>query len=89
VRHCKHGVRLLAIGTWTRRPQSTILGPYLLQARGDLAGAEVLLSEALQARREMLGDRHMDTLTTVSNLVSLLKARGDLAGAEAQSVCET
>ncbi|CAK0820161.1 unnamed protein product [Prorocentrum cordatum] len=54
----------------------------LLKAQGDLAGAEPLLREALQASREVLGDRHPFTLTSVNNLAMLLKAQGDLAGAE-------
>jgi len=36
----------------------------------------------LQASREVLGDRHPDTLTSVNDLAMLLKAQGDLAGAE-------
>ena len=47
----------------------------LLQAQGDLAGAEPLFREALQARREVLGDRHPDTLASVNNLASLLQAK--------------
>ena len=54
----------------------------LLQAQGDLTGAEVLLREALKACRETLGDRHIDTLTSISNLGALLSDQGDLEGAE-------
>ena len=54
----------------------------LLQAKGDLDGAEGLLREALAARRETLGDRHPDTLTSINNLGSLLHAKGDLDDAE-------
>ncbi|CAK0820164.1 unnamed protein product [Prorocentrum cordatum] len=54
----------------------------LLKAQGDLAGAEPLLREALQASREVLGDRHPDTLTSVNDLAMRLQAQGDLAGAE-------
>ena len=49
----------------------------LLQARGDLAGAEVLLREALQARRETLGDRHMDTLSSIFNLSFFMYEQGN------------
>ena len=50
--------------------------------KGDLAGAEPLWVEALQARCETLGDRHPSTLTSLNNLGMLQKAKGDLAGAE-------
>ena len=53
----------------------------LLQAQGDLDGAAVLLREALEARRETLGDRHPHTLTSINNLGLLLQAQGDLDGA--------
>ena len=36
----------------------------LLQGMGELQEARELYDEALQGRREMLGDRHLDTLTT-------------------------
>ena len=48
---------------------------------GDLDGAEVLLREALQARREKLGDRHKDTLVSINSLGKLLHTQGDLDGA--------
>ena len=35
-----------------------------------------------QARRETLGDRHMNTLSSINNLGALLHAQGDLSGAE-------
>ena len=54
----------------------------LLQAKGDLAGAEALMREALQAFRETLGDRHPSTLVSIGNLGSLLQDKGDLAAAE-------
>ena len=54
----------------------------LLQARGDLEGAEPLLREALEARREVLGPKHPNTLTSVNNLGRLLQDRGDLERAE-------
>ena len=54
----------------------------LLYDQGDLEGAEVLYREALQAQREVLGDRHEDTLRSINNLGMLLYAQGELAGAE-------
>ena len=53
----------------------------LLVAQRDLEGAAVLLRKAMQARRETLGDRHRDTLTSINSLGLLLKSQGDLAGA--------
>ena len=50
---------------------------------GDVGGAEELYREVLGGRRETLGDRHPDTLTSISNLGTLLKASCDLNGAEA------
>ena len=37
-----------------------------------------MYEEALQARRETLGDRHPDTLTSIGNMGSLLEAQGQL-----------
>jgi len=37
--------------------------------------------EALQGRREVLGIKHPDTLTSMYNLADLLEAQGDLTGA--------
>ena len=39
---------------------------------GDLDGASPLYREALQGRRETLGDRHAYTLTSMGNLGMLL-----------------
>ena len=50
----------------------------LLKAQGQLDEARPLLEEALRVRREVLGDRHPDTLGSISNLGSLLKAQGKL-----------
>jgi len=47
-----------------------------------MGGWLVAQGEALQARRETLGDRHRDTLTSINNLASLLQDNGDLAAAE-------
>ncbi len=38
--------------------------------------------ETLKMRREILGDQHPDTLTSMNNLASLLQAKGELAEAE-------
>ncbi|MGH8899486.1 MAG: tetratricopeptide repeat protein [Egibacteraceae bacterium] len=56
------------------------LGDYLWR-RGDLAGARVLLEEALTGRRAVLGDRHPDTLASITNLAGTLWGEGDMAGA--------
>ena len=40
----------------------------LLQAQGDLGGAEPLFREALQVSRETLGLLHPDTLNSINNL---------------------
>ena len=40
--------------------------------------ARPLYDEALTARRETLGDRHPDTLTSIGNLGSLLQDQGKL-----------
>ena len=53
-----------------------------MRAKGDLAAAEPLLREALEARRETLGDRHPDTLISINSLGVLLKEKGELAAAE-------
>ena len=54
----------------------------LLKDKGDLAAAEPLNREALEARRETLGNRHPDTLISINNLGQLLQAKGDLTAAE-------
>ena len=58
----------------------------LLQALGELIEAEKLLCEALQGRREELGDRHPSTLMSINNLGRLLRARGQLT--EAENLCD-
>ena len=40
--------------------------------------ARPLLEEALTARRETLGNRHPNTLTSIGNLSTLLQAQGKL-----------
>ena len=41
-----------------------------------------MLREALEGRRETLGNRHPSTLISINDLGVLLKAKGDLAAAE-------
>ena len=55
----------------------------LLQYQGDREGAEPLFREALKARREVLGDRHPSTLTSIGYLADLLREMGRLAEAQA------
>ena len=50
------------------------------------AGAAPLLREALQARRETLGDRHPSTLASIWNLCLLLDGQGK--DAEAKRLCQ-
>jgi tetratricopeptide (TPR) repeat protein len=50
----------------------------LLQKKGDLAGAEKLLREALRAQEDESGPRHPDVLRTKNNLGWLLKAAGQM-----------
>ena len=54
----------------------------LLLAKGDLVAAEPLIREALEARRETLGDRHPSTLHSINSLGELLQDKGDLAATE-------
>ena len=49
---------------------------------GQLEEARPLLGEALQARRETLGDRHPDTLNSIGSMADLLRTTGSLAEAE-------
>ena len=53
----------------------------VMRNQNDLEGALPLLNEALEGRREALGERHPDTLSSMSNLGLLLEAKGDLDGA--------
>ena len=43
-----------------------------------LEEARTLFEEALQARKETLGDRHPDTLRSISNMAWLLSEMGQL-----------
>ena len=64
-----------------RRPPLLNQVGRLLQDQGDLDGAAPLYREALRVRRATLGDRHEDTLISISNLGGLLHDQGDLDGA--------
>ena len=50
----------------------------LLKTKGDLAAAEPLYREALEGRRETLGDLHPSTLTSRNRLGALLQKMDDL-----------
>jgi len=54
----------------------------LLRDQGKLDEAEPLMREALDGRRNQLGNSHRDTLISVNNLAVLLRAQGKLAEAE-------
>jgi len=56
------------------------MGALLLDI-GKLEEARPLYEEALQGRRETLGDRHDDTLTSISLLAYLLEEQGKLVEA--------
>jgi tetratricopeptide (TPR) repeat protein len=53
-----------------------------LRDQGKYDEAEPLFREALEVRRETLGNRHPSTLGYINNLGTLLEAKGDLAAAE-------
>ncbi|EOD33539.1 hypothetical protein EMIHUDRAFT_58863, partial [Emiliania huxleyi CCMP1516] len=53
----------------------------LLSKQGDVEGARGLWQEVLSVRRQTIGGRHPDTLTTMSNLAFALKEQNDLSGA--------
>ncbi|TAK20411.1 MAG: tetratricopeptide repeat protein [Chloroflexota bacterium] len=54
---------------------------YLLDARGDYAGARLYSERALAIREKALGPEHPDTATSLNNLALLLQAQGDFAAA--------
>ena len=47
----------------------------LLKAQGKFDEAEPLCREAPEARRATLGDRHLETLSSIGNIAGLLKAQ--------------
>ena len=75
--------RLLAKRT-KGEPTGSTLGALALElkAQGMYEEAEPLFREALDVRREALGDQHLGTLTAINNLGQVLQAKGDLAAAE-------
>jgi tetratricopeptide (TPR) repeat protein len=56
------------------------LGSLLLES-GELQEAELAYREALDGRRQVLGNAHRDTLVTFNNLGALLRERGDFSSA--------
>ena len=57
----------------------------LLKDQGDYEGAAPLYREALQIRRETLGNRHPSTLISIFNLSMLMRAKGEEE--EAKRLC--
>ena len=55
---------------------------FLLNSKGDYAGAEPLFGVRWKPASGCLGPEHPDTLTSVNNLAALLQSKGDSAGAE-------
>jgi tetratricopeptide (TPR) repeat protein len=55
---------------------------FLLERKGDYAGAQPLYERALEARERVLGPEHPSTLGSVNNLAFLLERKGDYAGAQ-------
>jgi tetratricopeptide (TPR) repeat protein len=55
----------------------------VLNARGDLPGAEAMHRKALGIYLATLGERHPSIASSYNNLAMMLHARGDLPGAEA------
>ena len=74
----------LAKLTPAERATSTLINSVgrLLQAQGDLEGAELILREAVDGCREVLGDRHPQTLASVNDLGWVLEDKGKLDSAE-------
>jgi len=54
----------------------------LLQSQGKYELAEPLLINCLEARRNVLGDEHADTITSMNNLAIVYQVQGKLADAE-------
>ncbi|MCX6050734.1 MAG: tetratricopeptide repeat protein [Chloroflexi bacterium] len=60
---------------------ATSLG-YHFKAVGDLVGARPYYEQALTIRRQVLGEEHPDTASSLNNLGNLLQAQGDLTTAK-------
>ena len=72
---------------WTLCGGSHILHDRVIRAhisasKGDYAVAEPFYQAALAGCRQVLGDTHPDTLTSMDNLAILYQAKGDYAVAE-------
>lgn len=55
---------------------------WYMMMKGSYKTAEELNRRALEGREKELGERHLDTLTSVSNLASVLRAQGNYGEAE-------
>ena len=58
------------------------LGLMLYYDNSDYARAEQLLRESMAMKRKLLGDKHPEIATSLSNIADVLHNKGDLAGAE-------
>lgn len=58
------------------------LGLMLYYDKGDYDRAEQLLLESMAMKRRLLGDKHPEIATSLSNIADVLHNKGDLAGAE-------
>lgn len=58
------------------------LGLMLYYDKSDYDRAEQLLRESLAMKRRLLGDKHPEIATSLSNIADVLHNKGDLAGAE-------
>jgi len=58
------------------------LGLMLYYDKADYDRAEQLLLESMAMKRKLLGDKHPEIATSLSNIADVLHNKGDLAGAE-------
>ena len=79
----KNVLRLLAAALLISPPLSALAT--VLQEQKRLAPAESLFREVLALRRQLLGDRHPQVVTSLNNLAFVLHEQGRFAAAE--SVC--
>ena len=87
---------LVQVETWQdnlRIARAANLAGMNLQAQGDYAAACLLYERTLAIRREVVGERHPDTATSLNNLGALLHTQGNLTGARplferALAICE-
>ena len=66
---------------WRGVKDSATVRGYQRRAEAHWTKAETLYVEALNGKREVLGLKHPETLTTVSDLTSLLRNMGKETGA--------